>query len=62
VSLYLRIAQGVTLWAALLRGAALGLVWGIAARIWMRLISTKPEFTITETAAILLVAMIFASP
>jgi hypothetical protein len=48
-------------WAAILSGAGLGLVWGIAARIWMRLISTKPEFTITGTAAILLVAMIFGA-
>ena len=49
-------------WAAILGGAGLGLVWGIAARIWMRLLSTKPVFTVTGTAAILLVAMIFASP
>jgi len=48
-------------WAAILSGAGLGLVWGIAARIWMRLVSTKPEFTITGTAAILLVAMIFGA-
>jgi hypothetical protein len=48
-------------WAAILGGAGLGLVWGIAARIWMRLISTKPEFTISGTAAILVIAMVFGA-
>lgn len=48
-------------WAAILSGAGLGLVWGIAARIWMRLISTKPEFTISGTAAILVIAMVFGA-
>ena len=48
-------------WAAILGGAGLGLVWGIAARIWMRLISTNPEFTISGTAAILMIAMVFGA-
>jgi hypothetical protein len=48
-------------WAAVLSGAGLGLVWGIAARIWMRQVSTKPEFTISGTAAILVIAMLFGS-
>ncbi len=48
-------------WAAILSGASLGLVWGIAARIWMRLISTNPEFTISGTAAILVIAMVFGA-
>ncbi len=48
-------------WAAVLGGAGLGFVWGIAARIWMRLISTKPEFTISGTAAILVIAMVFGA-
>lgn len=48
-------------WAATLSGAGLGLVWGIAARIWMRLISTKPEFTVSGTAAILVIAMVFGA-
>ena len=48
-------------WAAVLGGAGLGLVWGIAARIWMRLISTRPEFSIPGTAAILIIATIFGA-
>src|SRR5919108_184836 len=42
-------------WAAVLAGAALGLAWGVAARIWMRLIATHPEFTLGGTAFILAV-------
>lgn len=42
---------------ALARGAALGLagglVWGVASRVWMRLISDQPEFTWTGTLMIL---------
>jgi len=34
-------------------GLALGLAWGIAARTWMRLISTDPEFSWTGTGFIL---------
>jgi hypothetical protein len=34
-------------------GALLGLTWGVLARIWMRLISTSPEFTWSGTAVIL---------
>lgn len=37
-------------------GAALGLGWGILARIWMRLISTEPEFTWSGTLAIIIFA------
>jgi len=48
-------------WAAILGGAGLGLVWGIAARIWMRLISTVPVFTISGTAGILMIAMVFGA-
>lgn len=51
--------QYPAVWVAILCGAGLGLVWGIAARIWMRLISTNPEFTISGTAAILVIAMLF---
>jgi hypothetical protein len=36
-------------------GLGLGLAWGIAARVWMRLISTDPEFSWTGTAMILAV-------
>lgn len=38
------------------RGFALGVAWGAAARIWMRLISTDPEFSWPGTIAILLLA------
>ena len=48
-------------WATILGGAGLGLVWGIAARIWMRLISTKPEFTISGTAGILIITTVFGA-
>jgi hypothetical protein len=48
-------------WAAILSGVGLGLMWGIAARIWMRLISTNPEFTISGTAAIFVIAMLFGA-
>lgn len=34
-------------------GAAIGLAWGIVARVWMRLISTEPEFTWTGTLLII---------
>lgn len=48
-------------WAAVLGGAGLGLVWGLAARLWMRLISTHPEFTLGGTAAILIIATLFGT-
>ncbi|MET9268542.1 hypothetical protein [Kribbella sp. NPDC003557] len=34
-------------------GLGLGLAWGVAARVWMRLISTEPEFTWAGTLVIL---------
>ena len=48
-------------WAALLAGAGLGLAWGIIARLWMRLISTTPEFTLPGTAGILIVTTLFGA-
>lgn len=48
-------------WAAALGGAGLGFVWGIVARIWMRLISTNPEFSISGTAAILVITTVFGA-
>lgn len=48
-------------WAAVLGGAGLGLGWGIAARAWMRLISTSPEFSIEGTAAILIITTLFGT-
>ncbi len=47
--------------AAVLGGAGLGLIWGVAARIWMRLIATEPQFSIPGTAAILLIATLFGA-
>jgi hypothetical protein len=46
-------------WVAVLGGAGLGLAWGIAARLWMRLITTTPEFSIPGTAAILIITTVF---
>ena len=46
-------------WGAVLGGAGLGFIWGIAARIWMRLISTSPEFSISGTTGILVITTIF---
>jgi hypothetical protein len=42
-----------------LAGVAGGLVWGILARLWMRLISTDPEFTWSGTIMILIVTTLF---
>jgi hypothetical protein len=55
------IEQYPSVWAAILSGAGLGFIWGIAARIWMRLISTHPEFSIFGTAAILVIATVFGA-
>jgi hypothetical protein len=49
------------LWLAVLGGAGGGLVWGIAARIWMRLISTSPAFSIGGTTAILIITTLFGT-
>jgi len=48
-------------WFTVLSGAGCGLLWGIGARIWMRLISTNPEFSIEGTAYILIVATLFGA-
>jgi hypothetical protein len=48
-------------WAAIVVGAGLGLVWAIAARVWMRLISTAPEFSVFGTVVILAIAMLFGA-
>jgi hypothetical protein len=48
-------------WAAVLGGTGLGLIWGIAARIWMRLIATKPEFSISGTLIILTITTLFGA-
>ena len=54
-------ASEPSVWAAVLGGAGLGLAWGIAARIWMRLIATTPEFSIAGTAAILIITTLFGA-
>ena len=39
-------------------GFLLGVVWGVAARVWMRLISTAPEFTWAGTLSIIVAAAV----
>ena len=39
-------------------GFALGAGWGVLARVWMRLISTSPEFTWAGTLSIVLTAAV----
>lgn len=46
-------------WAAVLAGAGLGLTWGVADRVWMRLISISAEFSAGRTAFIVAVPTIF---
>lgn len=48
-------------WAAVLSGAGLGLLWGVAARGWMRLISQHPEFSWAGTLGILSIATVFGT-
>ncbi len=45
----------------LARGALAGFVWGAAARLWMRFISTEPEFSWGGTAYIVLVPTLIGS-
>lgn len=45
-------------WRTVAGWSAAGLVWGIAARAWMRLVSTAPEFSWTGTLFILQVATV----
>ena len=42
-----------------LAGALLGFTWGVLIRLWMRLISTDPEFTWGGTIYILMAATVF---
>lgn len=42
-------------------GALLGAVWGVVARVWMRFISTSPEFTWAGTAFILAIPTIIGA-
>ena len=50
-----------SIWPSAFSGAGLGLLWGVGARLWMRLISTDPEFSIAGTAYILTVATLFGA-
>ena len=40
-------------------GLALGAVWGVAARAWMRMVSTSPEFSWSGTLMIVVLGAIF---
>lgn len=52
-------SSSVTPLRAGLVGLALGAVWGVAARGWMRLVSTSPEFSWAGTLAIVGAASVF---
>lgn len=45
--------SGAPLWRAVLSGALLGLTWGTLFRLWMRLVSDKPDFSVAGTAYLL---------
>ena len=51
----------VSLPRAALLGAAAGAVWGVAARAWMRLVSTSPEFSWVGSLAIVGLAAVFGA-
>lgn len=53
--------SSVPIWRTVLGGAGFGLLWGIVARLWMRFISTNPEFSVEGTAYILIVATLFGA-
>lgn len=40
-------------------GFGLGAVWGVAARVWMRIVSTSPEFNWSGTLMIVLLGAVF---
>lgn len=42
-------------------GAGLGALWGVSARVWMRLVSTAPEFSWPGTLAIVVVAAVLGA-
>lgn len=44
------------MWRQAAAGLVIGAGWGVAARVWMRLISTDPEFTWSGTLSIITVA------
>jgi hypothetical protein len=50
--------RAIPAWRIIAAGAVLGLTWGILARVWMRLISTNPEFTWSGTLFILCLATV----
>jgi hypothetical protein len=52
--------RNVNAWTAAGWGAGLGFLWGVAARLWMRFISTNPEFTWSGTGYIVLAPTLIA--
>jgi hypothetical protein len=48
----------VSAWRVIAVGAALGLVWGVLARGWMRLVAVVPEFSWSGTLFILVLATV----
>ncbi len=52
---------GHSMLRATLAGCGLGFAWGIAARVWMRLISTTPEFSWAGTLGIIGLSGIFGA-
>jgi len=48
-------------WRMVLTGAAIGLAWGVSMRLWMRYISTDPEFSWSGTLFIIGASVIVGS-
>ena len=52
-------------WAAMLTGTTLGLVWGMTARLWMRIVSSNPELPVSaaphDSAIILVFPTVFGT-
>ena len=42
-------------------GAVLGALWGVAARVWMRLVSTEPEFSWAGTLGIVVLSAVLGA-
>lgn len=54
-----RIALPAKAWAAILAGAVAGTVWGVVARVWMRVISAEHEFSVGGTLGIIVIFAVF---
>ena len=46
-------------WAAIMAGLLVGALWGVVARIWMRVISAEYEFTLNGTLSIIGIFAVF---